>query len=103
MKLKLPDWISPDSTIVILAGQELVAFKEGSDDWKVKKTRCNKCGACCLEVPEGYLPFGTNGEGRCNMLNDDMTCGAGIKKPFVCLRDPPISALKDLGCCIEYK
>ena len=98
----LPDR-TKDRTIMILADQELVAFKEPRQEIKIKKVRCVQCGECCLDVEENHTPFGTNGEGKCNMLDttgDKWKCLAGYKKPFSCLSDP--LKANTPSCTIEY-
>ena len=104
INLELPDWINPNGTLVILCNQETIAFKNPGKEWKVKKIRCNFCGECCLDVEEGHLPFGTNGEGKCNMLDtsgDKWMCMAGHQKPFSCLVDPNKGNHPD--CVVEYE
>lgn len=95
----LPDW-AKDRRLMLISGKELVFRYDGQ--LLIKLERCNNCAACCLEIPDGHTGFKTNGEGRCEMLADDGKCNAGQKTPLVCLDDPPLSDLKDLGCYIEY-
>lgn len=102
VELDIPDWAT-DRILTLLAGQELVAIWNEADGWKVKIERCNLCGECCCDVPEGHLPFGITGDGKCKMLQKDGTCGAGHMKPFACLGDPAESEFKNLGCSIRYK
>lgn len=100
-KVELPDWVNPKLTLMLLAGQELVAFKHPSGDIKIKKTRCNNCGECCLFIMDGSTPFGNDDEGKCNALekrDGSWHCTAGPNKPFRCLFDPPGHD----GCSIEY-
>ena len=102
--IDIPDWVSPDETLTLLAGQELIAVKYPRGPLQVKTTRCDRCGECCLDIPEGHLPFGTNGEGKCNKLTKEGSkwlCSAGWQKPFACLADPP--NIDELQCCIRYK
>jgi hypothetical protein len=98
----LPDWAQGKS-IKLIANQELVFRQDPDEPLKIKIERCNYCGQCCLEVPDNYLQFGTNGEGRCNKLTDDGKCSAGHQKPFACIDDPPESEFEDLDCCIRYE
>jgi len=102
IEIELPDWVE-NSTIMILSNQELAAFKQPGKNWKVKKTRCTKCGECCLDIPKKHTPFGSDDEGKCNALKkngDEWICTAGQRKPWVCLGDP----LKENvpTCEIEY-
>lgn len=103
--LRLPDWISKDQTLMLLSGQELVAYKEPKGEWKVKKERCNHCGECCFDIPDSHTPFGSDEEGKCNMLEEEngkWLCRAGWKKPFCCLSDPTENDINELGCSIRY-
>jgi len=98
----LPKWINPKDTLMILCGQELVAFRTPEGDWKVKQIRCDQCGECCLDTPDGHTPFGSDDEGKCNALEkegDKWLCTAGARRPFRCLPDPK-EGLYD--CCIRY-
>jgi len=102
IELDLPDWVGKDDILMLLHGQELVAFKHPCGDWKVKKVRCNQCGECCLDVEPGHVPFPVE-DGKCSMLDtsgEKWFCKAGHKKPFACLGDP----LKENSpnCVIEY-
>jgi hypothetical protein len=99
--LELPDW-AKDRGLMLLAGQEIVFWWNESDGLRVKSERCNKCGECCCDIPDGYLPFGITGDGKCKKLQPDGTCGAGRMKPFVCLGDPAESEMENLGCSIKY-
>ena len=104
IELDLPDWVfDKTSTLRILKGLELVAFREPKKEWKVKKVRCVQCGECCLDMPDGHTPFGSDEEGKCNALKkegDKWICTAGDKKPFVCLGDPLKGNTP--SCSIEY-
>jgi len=97
----LPDW-ARGRKIMLLADQELVARRDPEGPLMVKVSRCDQSGECCLDIPQGHLDFGTNGEGRCNKLADDGSCTAGHQKPFGCLDDPPQSELDELNCPIRY-
>ena len=103
MKITIPDWVSTDETLTLLAGQELVAFKHPMKEWKVKSVRCNQCGNCCLDLSNILTPFGTDDEGKCNKLkkeDDKWLCTAGHQKPFCCISDP--ASIEDVDCCIRY-
>jgi len=102
MNIKLPDWIDPHGTLMLLCNQELVAYKEPKGEWKIKKVRCNQCGECCLDVEPNHVPFPIE-NGKCSMLDtsgDKWTCKAGHKKPFACLGDP--LKANSPSCVIEY-
>jgi hypothetical protein len=98
----LPDWASKKHNLVFLSDQELVFKYNERQGLKLKTVRCNHCSACCLDVPENHLPFGTNGEGRCNALGDNGDCTAGHARPFSCLEDPVETEFEELECCIRY-
>lgn len=101
IELELPDWVDKNLTLMILSGQELVAFKEPKRDWKIKKIRCIQCGECCLIDPNN-VPFLGENE-KCIYLNisgDKCACMAGEKKPFGCLIDPLKQNVPT--CAIEY-
>jgi len=105
-EIELPDWVGENKVLRLLAGRELVAFKNPGNPIKIKITRCNQCGECCLDIHEGYLPFGTNGEGRCNMLKEidnKLICTADHLKPDCCLHDPEEENMEMYGCSIRYK
>jgi hypothetical protein len=103
IKIDLPDWVDPNGTLMLLCDQELVAFKEPGKSIKIKKQRCNQCGECCLDTPDGHTPFGSDDENKCNALvkrGDKWFCTAGAKIPFRCLPDANKRAY---SCCsIEY-
>ncbi|MCK5602101.1 hypothetical protein KAR91_09535 [Candidatus Pacearchaeota archaeon] len=99
----LPGWVDENQTLMLLSGQELVAFKEPGQEWRVKKDRCVQCGECCLDTPDGHTPFGSDDEDKCNALEkvgDKWLCTAGAKKPFRCLPDP--NQKEYTGCSIRY-
>jgi hypothetical protein len=101
--VELPGWVSKDSTLMLLADQELVAFKVPGGSLKIKKDRCNQCGECCLDTPDGHTPFGSDDEDKCNALvkdGDRWLCTAGPRKPFRCLPDPNPKIYP--GCSIRY-
>ena len=102
IKIKIADWVDENETLMLLSGQELVAFKTPKSKWKVKKVRCDQCGECCMDTPKRHTPFGSNEEGVCNALKKEgnrWVCDAKQCRPFRCLPDP-FEGLYD--CCIEY-
>jgi hypothetical protein len=99
----MPNWVDPHGTLILLCDQELVAYKEPRKEVRVKKERCNQCGECCLDTPDGHTPFGSDDENKCNALvkdGDRWLCTAGPRKPFRCLPDPN-QKIYD-GCSIRY-
>ncbi len=102
IELEIPDWIGK-RTLMLLAGKELVAYRTAGRPWRIKKTRCNQCGECCMDYPK--VPFGCDDEGKCNKLEKEdgkWLCRAGADTPKRCLGDPTKNDRKDLGCSIEY-
>lgn len=75
IELELPDWVS-ERHLYILAGIELVAFKNVGENWQVKVGRCSLCGKCCARggVPCQHL----------EKVGDEVRCGLGIKRPLNC-------------------
>jgi hypothetical protein len=104
MNITLPEWAvkkAKTNTMMILVGNELVAFKDPKKEWKIKEIRCVQCGECCLDTPDGHTPFGSDDENKCNALEkvgDKWLCRAGPVKPFRCLPDPS----DDYNCSIRY-
>lgn len=102
LELELPDWVDPDATLMLLCNQELVAFKFPRKKWRIKKVRCNQCGQCCHDTPEGHTPFGST-DNVCNALKFEdgkFLCTAGANRPYRCLPDPLEGVYSE--CCIEY-
>ncbi len=88
--------------LILLAGTELIAKKEPTDEfWQVKESSCNLCGECCMDEPNTV--YGNDDEGKCNKLvqyGNTWECTAGVNKPYNCLDDP---SPKDYPCSITYK
>lgn len=104
MKIEIPDWVNPNDTILVFAGQELIAIKEPKSNLKIKTVRCNKCGECCMDVPNNVTPFGSDDEGKCKALKkteDGWICMAGLQRPFLCMPDP--NNVDESTCCIRYR
>lgn len=100
IKLKLPKWATEHGqTIYVFAGRELLAYKEPKKQSKfkplvykslmLKKTRCNKCGKCCMNVTDKW-PLGVDENGDCTYLgyvNGEYLCFfPGVAIPFTCCR-----------------
>ena len=105
ISIVLPEWAAKKAktnTMMILVGNELIAFKEPKKEWKFKKERCVQCGECCHGLEGGETPFGSDDETKCNALKKDgnrWICTAGPSKPYRCLTDPQDP---DLNCSIRY-
>ena len=106
IEIELPDWAVKQAkyqTIMVLLGQELLAFQEPGKEMRVKQLRCVMCGECCLDTPDGHTPFGSDDEDKCNALQkkgEKWICTAGPRKPFRCLPDP--NQISYPGCSIRY-
>ena len=96
----LPKWAKDKANLFLLADQELVIHQAKEKEVHIKKDRCVQCGECCLNIPDNFTPFGTNGEGRCNALDENYSCSAGGNKPFKCLADPLKTNIPN--CSIRY-
>jgi len=102
IEIELPDWVDKDKTLMLLSGQELVAFKYPKGEWKVKEVRCDQCGECCHDTPEGHTPFGST-DNVCNALefrDGKFYCTAGPNRPHRCLPDPLEGVY---NCSIKYR
>ncbi|MHC4757468.1 MAG: hypothetical protein ACYTE8_02320 [Planctomycetota bacterium] len=100
IKIKLPDWVDPKKTLMLISGKELVWLKTPKIE-QLKKERCNQCGECCMDFPP--VVFGCDDEGKCNKLEkqgDKWVCVAGSDTPKRCLADPEDK--EELGCSIRY-
>lgn len=100
IEIDIPEWAA-ERRLIVLAGIELVAFKEPWGPWKIKRVRCDQCGQCCMTFKPNsrQTPYGVDDEGKCNELKkngDKWECGAGIMKPYACLMDP----IDEPECCI---
>ncbi len=92
IELEIPDW-AMDGFIKVISNTELVAIKEPGRNmpWKIKDTRCNYCGECCLTV-DNAGPFEADDEGKCSKLikeDGKWLCTAGPNLPLCCFLPPP--------------
>lgn len=98
--IKIPEW-AENGKLILLSGMELVAYKNPNQNFfKIKETKCNLCGKCCMNNPQ--TPFGNYENGWCKKLkkiNNKYECIAGTNKPYKCLKDP----INLEVCCITYK
>ncbi len=88
IEIELPDWVDK-RVIQVLAGIERVAFKMPKDDrFKVKVSRCNRCGECCKRLNSNHVFPVINGQ--CIHLekevgkNNNWRCKFGIDRPYQC-------------------
>ncbi len=85
IEVEIPDW-TEERTIYIMAGIELVAYREPGKKWKIKAGRCNLCGKCCMNLGKRH-PFPVI-DGRCiYLIRESKTtyeCGLRISRPFGC-------------------
>ena len=112
IELVIPEWVKDGVPIYIFAGREVIARWRLGEQFEVKVVRCDFCGECCRNVPEGW-PFGREEDGTCSGLvgetirhadgqvDSGYFCMAkGDAVPFTCCRgshsDPDV-------CCIRFK
>lgn len=87
LELELPDW-AKDRNLYLMAGIELLAYRNRGGKWMLKVGQCNQCGKCCQNV-KGQYPLPTI-RGKCPQLvkevgdNDRWFCQMGTKRPFGC-------------------
>lgn len=92
IELELPDWCD-ERAIYIMAGIELAAYKIPDQDWKLKISRCNMCGKCCMKLGKRH-PFPTV-DGTCIYLEREpgsrsmWRCKLGMSRPFGCCVGTP--------------
>ena len=104
VELDLPDWVD-ERHIRIMAGIELVASKMSHEDfWRVKETRCNQCGICCMNLKPNHIYPIING--RCVHLREiaggKYECNYALYRSRACGNDPQ-KYLNSGECCITYK
>lgn len=104
IELELPDW-TEERAIYVMAGVELVAFREPGKEWQVKSGRCNMCGKCCMNLREGH-PFPVI-NGRCVYLVkrpgkdcEEYECILRMHRPFGCCVGVPLNIP---GCTEKYE
>lgn len=109
IEIELPDW-TDERNIYVFAGIELAAIKTFREDkFRIKDTRCNFCGKCCMGIDPKFHFFPVI-NGKCvHLINEPGTkdkyrCRFGISRPFVCSFFPE-DRIGDLPefCCITYK
>ena len=83
--MKIPDWVDDRTRITVLVGVESVIKRE-QGVWYEKVQRCNRCGKCCMNVPENWK-YGQGDDGNCSHLKyeaNEYLCGLGISRPYSC-------------------
>lgn len=104
--IDLPDWCD-ERNIYVKAGIELVAYKLlGENKIHVKSSRCNMCGKCCENLPDGF-PFPRKANGDCVNLEkskrgDYGNCKLGLWRPHMCCVGLEQKSKRDY-CAIEYE
>ena len=98
IEITLPDWCD-ERDIVIMAGIEQVAYKHATEStFKIKQTRCNKCGECCkgFHTESGYCDH--------IVLDGNLKiCGLGTDRSYACcIGDPVMDSDDPSVCCITY-
>lgn len=99
--------------IYVLAGVEVLGYKDVRDDLYVKTSRCDQCGKCCETVhladwnnppisvlPAGYCVFRILEPGT----NDKYRCLLGTDRPFSCCVEEPRDAQGAIQsyCSVAY-
>lgn len=73
-----------DQHIRVIAGQELIAYKEaGGNRWFVKTSSCSMCGDCCRNLA-GNKVVPVDETGACVYLKNNI-CSLYYTRPFICL------------------
>jgi hypothetical protein len=74
-----------DASIYVIAQGELAAYKRENGLWKIKVSRCNKCGKCCMGL--GDVTTEMKFSGNCYYLKkfgEFYECMLGPDKPLGC-------------------
>jgi hypothetical protein len=101
IEIEIPDWCD-ERAIRIMAGIELVAYKMPFEKWKIKVSRCNMCGKCCMT---SNIPYPLV-DGKCIHLkkrpgnNDRWECFLRIQRPFGCCVATPQNIPE---CTVKYE
>lgn len=103
IEIVIPEW-AKDNNIYIMAGIELLAFRQRGGPLMVKTSRCNMCGKCCTGFNKWIYPL--VGEDRaCVHLkkevgdNDRWICDLSTQRPHGCNTTAPWE--KDY-CSVEF-
>lgn len=105
ISITLPDWCD-ERHIFILAGIELVAYKEAQEEsFHVKTKRCVQCGDCCTGAkPTRFMDIV---DGTCLYLIPDgkkRICEKSTHAGFNCITSDPVKdRWKVHKCSIRYK
>jgi len=98
--LEVPDWVE-GKHLYLMAGIELVAYKYLKQPWKIKTSRCNMCGKCCMNFKNDSKEIKN---GRCIYLKQNgkkYVCSLGVSRPWRC----SVAAMpKNIpGCTEKFK
>ena len=90
--IDIPDRFA-ERHISVLAGLELVAYKEyGQDQWKVKTESCNQCGDCCGQENWAYEWDEIRQEcTHLEHLGNEHRCKLGASRPLSCCIGDPMT------------
>ena len=105
MQIEIPEWARARRVIVLL-GRECYIVKEPNELPQIKTVRCNRCGKCCQDPPEGWV-YGEqqiDGITYCGAAREEdgvWHCNAGFDAPFTCCRDL-LRQKPHPDCVIEY-
>ena len=83
IEIELPDWVE-DKHLYVMAGIELVAYKYLEQPWKIKTSRCNACGKCCMNLKESVE---NTVDGTCIHLiksGEQWLCNLNGLRPWSC-------------------
>ena len=86
IEIELPNWIG-NANLHILAGVEEVARKLSKESWKVKISRCKKCGKCCSNIPDNWSHGKDMETNSCKNLGieaGEYFCKLKANRPFMC-------------------
>ena len=100
IEVEIPDMWN-ERHLYIMAGIDVVAYKELGKKWRVKQTPCNMCGECCRNLPERF--FFKTVDGVCEHLGSNNTCNLGIARPYVCCVSKERKGQDFKQCSITYK
>ena len=76
--LEIPDSLIEEGRMMhVMAGRERMAFKPWLGKWRVKVSRCSKCGKCCEKA--GCLYLEANKE--CGMKANELLFRCCVNEP----------------------
>jgi hypothetical protein len=73
--VEIPDW-AEKRHIYVFAGIELLAYQLVGQSMRIKTSRCNMCGKCCIIRGQPCEHLVADGKKR--------VCDLGVSRPFSC-------------------